>query len=221
MLKLCHEKNSVKEILLCKNYIKKHPFSWKTGSVKFLLLGLTKCQDIVFNAGSYPREIGRHFAKGRTGLRFPHHYSILRLKKVYQKEGNLVRLVELRNPEGKQSKEWTGKWSDKCSSWSTVRTKDKKLNKNKDDGSFWMSWLDFIQYFELLTICQLPSNWKPKNLTEIHGSFIDGNVKNILLQNCVIRTNSYRESLTRQKNSKFYYERLIMHSKHHDNFSDR
>ena len=131
-----------------------------------LLENLTKCKDIVFNA----QNLVKTEDEERKGL-IEGTYSILQLKKIMR---GTVRLVELRNPNGKNSSEWKGAWCDLSPLWDQVTPEEQKLNKDQDDGCFWMSWDDFARYFELLTICQLPTNWNTNNLTEIHGSFIDG-----------------------------------------------
>ena len=73
------------------------------------------------------------------------------LKKVGKK------LINLRNPWG--HKEWLGDWSDKSEKW----TKDIRNQCNnydiKNDGSFWMSFEDFLNFFIIGGICHLYENY--------------------------------------------------------------
>jgi len=80
------------------------------------------------------------------GLIQGHAYALLRLVEI---DGH--RLVQLRNPWGR--KEWTGDWSDKSSLW-TRRLKAKLNFKDEEDGTFWMSFLDFTVHFEDVYVCR-------------------------------------------------------------------
>ena len=50
-------------------------------------------------------------------------------------------------------KEWTGDWSDHSSLW-TARLKSLAGWVDCDDGSFWMSWQDFVHNFDELYVCR-------------------------------------------------------------------
>lgn len=64
--------------------------------------------------------------------------------------------MQIRNPWAKI--EWNGDWSDNSSKWSTVIESDRKKYQILDDsdGSFWMSYDDWVLEFETLDICYLP-----------------------------------------------------------------
>lgn len=57
-------------------------------------------------------------------------------------------------------KEWTGAWSDKSSEWNNVPNHEKKrLGLVIDsDGEFWMSFEEFIEYFDFLEIVHVNLN---------------------------------------------------------------
>ncbi|XP_044148304.1 calpain-13-like [Bufo gargarizans] len=66
-------------------------------------------------------------------------------------------IVQVWNPWGKG--EWNGRWSDGSPQWDRVRPEiRKKLNVDRNDGEFWMSCKDFVQYFAQVNICNhMPS----------------------------------------------------------------
>ncbi|NWI39238.1 CAN8 protein, partial [Picathartes gymnocephalus] len=82
-----------------------------------------------------------------------HAYSITGAEEVYYR-GRPEKLVRLRNPWGEV--EWTGSWSDNAPEWNYVDPKQKQaLDKQVDDGEFWMAFLDFQRQFSRLEICNL------------------------------------------------------------------
>ena len=69
--------------------------------------------------------------------------------------GELVRLIRLRNPWG--YREWNGPWSDTSPLW-TESAKKELLDDNLvvgDDGEFWMSFNDFFKFFCSVDICKV------------------------------------------------------------------
>ncbi|NXG42120.1 CAN8 protein, partial [Psilopogon haemacephalus] len=82
-----------------------------------------------------------------------HAYSITGAEEVSYR-GRPEKLVRLRNPWGEV--EWTGAWSDNASEWNYVDPKQKQaLDKQVDDGEFWMAFSDFQRQFTRLEICNL------------------------------------------------------------------
>eukprot|EP00752_Nemacystus_decipiens_P008666 g7736.t2 len=70
--------------------------------------------------------------------------------------GQPLRLVRVRNPWGKR--EWTGDWSQESDKWSdSVRAELGWSEKN--DGTFWMTWQDFMTRFELVDVCKARRGW--------------------------------------------------------------
>ncbi|KAG7315496.1 hypothetical protein KOW79_021584 [Hemibagrus wyckioides] len=107
-----------------------------------------------------------------------HTYSVMAAQKVQVKKSDTkeVELVRLRNPWGQV--EWNGAWSDE---WEQVSPKDKaKLNYSADDGEFWMAYVDYIQRYSKLEICNLtpdsPSNDSLRcwNSCQFEGSWKKG-----------------------------------------------
>ncbi|CAM9568049.1 unnamed protein product [Pylaiella littoralis] len=70
--------------------------------------------------------------------------------------GQPLRLVRVRNPWGKR--EWTGAWSQTSDKWSdSIRA---ELGWGvKNDGTFWMTWQDFMTRFQLVDVCKARRDW--------------------------------------------------------------
>jgi len=77
-----------------------------------------------------------------------HAYSLLRVEEV---DGH--RLVQLRNPWG--NTEWKGKWSDSDEESWTQKMRKKLGYVNKDDGTFWMAFEDFVLHYRVVYICRI------------------------------------------------------------------
>ena len=78
------------------------------------------------------------------GLVGGHAYGLLACATVRDKRGNLVRIVQLRNPWG--SFEWKGDWGDNSDCW-TEEAKRQVHFSNADDGALWMEFEEFRQFF--------------------------------------------------------------------------
>lgn len=65
-------------------------------------------------------------------------------------------MVRIRNPWGNEA-EWNGAWSDGSPEWRYIPDEEKAhLGITFDqDGEFWMSYKDFMKYFDQLEICNL------------------------------------------------------------------
>nr|XP_020642248.1 calpain-8 [Pogona vitticeps] len=91
-----------------------------------------------------------------------HAYSITAAEEVNYR-GRPEKLLRIRNPWGEV--EWTGAWSDNAPEWNYIDPKQKSaLDKQADDGEFWMSFSDFQKQFTRLDICNLT----PDTLTSDH-----------------------------------------------------
>ncbi|TRY70816.1 hypothetical protein TCAL_10003 [Tigriopus californicus] len=67
-----------------------------------------------------------------------------------------IPLVRIRNPWGNEA-EWNGAWSDGSPEWQYIPDDEKEiLGINfEHDGEFWMSYKDFMKYFDQIEICNL------------------------------------------------------------------
>jgi hypothetical protein len=81
------------------------------------------------------------------GLISGHAYSILQLK-VSKLNG--LRYIQIRNPWG--NSEWNGDWSDKSPLW-TPDLKAEIGYEDEEDGTFWMTWQDYVTWFDAVQTC--------------------------------------------------------------------
>jgi len=128
-------------------------------------------------------------AKGPLGLIRGHAYSITDVKLVDIETPRVrgkIPLLRIRNPWGNEA-EWTGPWSDGSKEWEFIDddTKEEIGLTFDADGEFWMSFKDFMLYFDRLEICnlspdsleeeELDSEGKMKwNMSVFEGAWIRG-----------------------------------------------
>jgi len=91
-----------------------------------------------------------HSEYAKIGLSDNHAYSLLSVREITH-FGAPLRLVQLRNPWGEQ--DWVGDWSDVSPLW-TEELKAKVKFYNKDIGTFFMSFDDYVKYFECTVVCK-------------------------------------------------------------------
>ena len=85
------------------------------------------------------------------GLITNNGYLILDVKTVKNQTGDDVTLIKMKNLLS--NVEWTGDWGDNSLKW-TEESKDTVNFYKKEDGVFWMSSNDFLQFFSNTFICQ-------------------------------------------------------------------
>jgi len=98
-------------------------------------------------------------AKTSDGLVRGHAYSVTKVVKARietPKVTGEIPLIRVRNPWGNEV-EWNGSWSDGSPEWSYIPDEEKvNLGINfEDDGEFWMSYKDFLKFFDQLEITNL------------------------------------------------------------------
>jgi len=92
----------------------------------------------------------------KTGLIDSHAYSLIKALEITV---NLktVRLLQIRNPWAQ--KEWQGDWCDRSIKWTDALRKEVGAEQ-KDDGVFFISYEDYIQFFYITTICKYVNGGK-------------------------------------------------------------
>jgi len=100
-----------------------------------------------------------------VGLISSHSYSLVEAHTV-SVNSKKVRLLKLRNPWG--GTEWKGDWSDESSTW-TPQLKQQLKWEDVDDGSFWMSYQDFVNYFNSTVVCKMDENYVRSHLNVEHA----------------------------------------------------
>ena len=82
--------------------------------------------------------------------------SLLHIVEFEDNDGEEIKLVKIRTPWA--STEWTGRWSDDSELWDTVPEEVREEYHVEDnDGAFWMSFEDWVDEFEMCTICMMPT----------------------------------------------------------------
>lgn len=94
-------------------------------------------------------------ARCDNGLVRGHAYSITAVQTVSGPRG-MTPILRIRNPWGNDA-EWNGAWADNAREWDYVSYEEKHKMQVvfKNDGEFWMSFDDFVNYFEKLEVCNL------------------------------------------------------------------
>jgi hypothetical protein len=99
----------------------------------------------------------------KLGLVEDHAYTLIGAKE-HDYNGKKLRLIRIRNPWG--CKEWTGDWSDNSPLWNE-ELKNVFNQVKCDDGTFYMSLEDFVNFFDSTYVCHImyDCNIKSKILT--------------------------------------------------------
>ena len=86
------------------------------------------------------------------GLITNHAYQIIDTANVKNPNGDDIQLLKIKNLLG--TNEWCGDWSDNSLKWTKEAMDHIKLEK-KEDGIFWMSFNDYLQFYSYTHICHL------------------------------------------------------------------
>ena len=90
------------------------------------------------------------------GLITNHAYQIIDTADVKNPNGDDIHLLKIKNLLG--NNEWTGDWSDNSLKW-TQEAMDYINLQKREDGIFWMSLNDYLQFFSFTHICHLNPNY--------------------------------------------------------------
>lgn len=85
------------------------------------------------------------------GIEKAHAYTLINTYEI-KSNGQEVRLLQIRNPWG--SGEWNGDWSDKDTAHWTPELNKQLNHSNKDDGTFFMKFEDFIQVYKFTFVAR-------------------------------------------------------------------
>ena len=94
-----------------------------------------------------------------VGINTFHSYSVLSIREL---DYNLTKLrfIQLRNPWGVQ--EWIGDWSNTSPLW-TEELKKRVDYANKDKGTFFIEYKDFIKYFGSIVVCKYHDDYHSRS----------------------------------------------------------
>ena len=92
----------------------------------------------------------------KMGLVTNHAYSVIDTIKLKNPNGTFTKLLKMKNNWG--TNEWLGDWSDGSKKWTEDYKKQVNL-EDKEDGIFWMSYEDFLQFYTSTHICQIHDDY--------------------------------------------------------------
>ena len=92
----------------------------------------------------------------KLGLITNHAYQVIDTANIKNPNGDDIQLLKLKNLLGKN--EWSGDWSDNSLKWTQEAIDHINLEK-KEDGIFWMSFNDYLQFYSCTHICLLNPNY--------------------------------------------------------------
>jgi len=124
-----------------------------------------------------------HEAEGNQGLRLMHAYGFIDLNEITLKDGTKQRLCRCRNPWG--FGEWEGRWGDESEE---RRDNDEQISKvfsvseaektemNKMDGTFFMSFEDWLDNFtHIFVAVDFPEEWDKARASGAWDADLGGN----------------------------------------------
>jgi hypothetical protein len=147
-----------------------------------------------------------HYEK--VGLTPGHAYTLISAKSILH-QGKKIRLVLVRNPHGRYygvNTEWKGDWSDYSKLW-TPELREHLHFQSKDDGTFWMSYEDYLKYFESTEICDIFYNANFKYFEVVGNAIKRPQVFNLFLEeSSKVAISVYRETFrfNRKRKDKNY-----------------
>ena len=92
----------------------------------------------------------------KMGLITNHAYEIIGTAVLKKPNGNEIQLIKIKNIWG--TNEWMGDWSDKSLKWTQEFKKAVGLQE-KQDGIFWMSYDDYLQFYTTTHIAKIHSDY--------------------------------------------------------------
>ncbi|XP_052869463.1 calpain-B-like [Anopheles cruzii] len=117
------------------------------------------CANLAMFACSIEAGAGEMEQETPQGLVKGHAYSITKAQAVDIETPRVkgkIQLLRLRNPWGNEN-EWNGAWSDKSAEWGFIKEETKHAIglTFEVDGEFWMSFPDFVKYFDRVEMCHI------------------------------------------------------------------
>ena len=134
----------------------------------------------------------------RLGLITNHAYTVINTAILRKSNGSEIKLLKMMNIWG--TNEWVGDWSDTSSKWTQEFKKEVGLEP-KEDGIFWMSYEDYLQFYTTTHICKANPDFE-YNVTKFKSS--KANNEPLNLSKVVVRQPGSGYFLVNQKNTRIY-----------------
>ena len=134
----------------------------------------------------------------KLGLITNHAYTVINTAILRKSNGSEIKLLKMMNMWG--TNEWVGDWSDTSSKWTQEFKKEVGLEQ-KEDGIFWMSYEDYLQFYTTTHICKLHPDYEYS--TTKFKSTKDNN-EPLNLSKVVVRQPGSGYFIVNQKNTRIY-----------------
>jgi hypothetical protein len=134
----------------------------------------------------------------RLGLITNHSYTIINTAVLRKSNGSEIKLLKIMNIWG--TNEWVGDWSDTSSKWTQEFKKEVGLEP-KEEGIFWMSYDDYLQFYTTTHICKIHPDYDYKT-TKFKSSKENNDPLN--LSKVVVRQSGSGYFIVNQKNTRIY-----------------
>lgn len=134
----------------------------------------------------------------RLGLITNHAYTVINTAVLRKSNGSEIKLLKMMNMWG--TNEWVGDWSDSSSKWTQEFKKEVGLEQ-KEDGIFWMSYDDYLQFYTTTHICKIHPDYEYVT-TKFKSSKANNDPLN--LSKVVVRQPGSGYFLVNQKNTRIY-----------------
>ena len=134
----------------------------------------------------------------KLGLITNHAYTVINTAVLKKSNGAEIKLLKMKNMWG--TNEWVGDWSDSSTKWTQEFKKEVGLEP-KQDGIFWISYEDYLQFYTTTHICKLHPNYD-YTCQKIKSS--KENNEPLNLSKVVVKQPGHGYFIVNQKNTRIY-----------------
>ena len=134
----------------------------------------------------------------KLGLITNHAYTVINSAVLKKSNGAEIKLLKMKNMWG--TNEWVGDWSDNSLKWTQEFKKEVGLEP-KQDGIFWISYEDYLQFYTTTHICKIHPNYD-YTTQKIKSS--KANNEPLNLSKVVIKQPGHGYFIVNQKNTRIY-----------------
>ena len=134
----------------------------------------------------------------KLGLITNHAYTVINSAVLKKSNGAEIKLLKMKNIWG--TNEWVGDWSDNSTKWTQEFKKEVGLEP-KQDGIFWISYEDYLQFYTTTHICKIHPNYD-YTTTKIKSS--KANNEPLNLSKVVVKQPGHGYFIVNQKNTRIY-----------------
>lgn len=134
----------------------------------------------------------------KLGLITNHAYTVINSAVLKKSNGAEIKLLKMKNIWG--TNEWVGDWSDNSSKWTQEFKKEVGLEP-KQDGIFWISYEDYLQFYTTTHICKVHPNYD-YTTQKIKAS--KSNNEPLNLSKVVVKQPGHGYFIVNQKNTRIY-----------------